>query len=347
MSVRRFAAVLSLTLLGILVLSQNAWGSDRPSSSPVVMTLSMRGALDVAADAVGIYVLKSDPYPGDSSGVGWQLDFLSTKTWQVLRSASGDAAPQGLALGFHSVWVLTGYGAKPGGLGSGVNRLDASTLENQSRIPITTNATVNIVGSKNSVWLLGPTELDRIDPTTNSIATAKTFPHLFAQGLMAVSDDVSFGSLTYPKFETVGPVLVSVTTYRDTDLRLMARQVVARFPSGAGDPPHMDLAARSGRKFYVGLSSTRLGESLLVDDFGHILGPNKAAGGTVTASSTGVVWAAKGIPPVATNKSVIQRIGDGGSVERTVATIPGPVESMAAFGSLLAVITPTQLEVLR
>lgn len=347
MSVRRFAAVLSLALLGCLVLPQNTWGSDPPWSSSVVMTIDMRGALDVAAGAVGLYVLRSDPYPGDSSDVGWQLDLVSTKTWQVLRSASGDAAPQGLALGFNSVWVLTGYGAKPGGLGSGVNRLDASTLENQSRIPITTNATVNIAVSKNSVWLLGPTELDRIDPAANSITTAKTFPHLFAQGLMTVSDDVSFGSLAYPKFETVGPVLVSVTTYRDTDLRLMAHQVVARFPSGAGDPPHMDLAARSGHKFYMGLWSTRLGESLLVDDFGRILGPNKAAGGSVAVSGTGVVWAAKGIPPVATNKSVIQRIGARGSVERTVATLPGPVESMTAFGSLLAVVTPTQIEVLR
>jgi hypothetical protein len=311
------------------------------------MTLGMSGALDVAADAVGVYVLRSDPYPGDSSGVGWQLDLFSTKTWQVLRSASGDAAPHGLALGFNSVWVLTGGGAKPGGLGSGVNRLDAATLENQSRIPITTNAGVSIAASTNSIWLLGPTELDRIDPTTNLVVTAKTFPALFMQGLMTASDDVYVGSLTYPKFETVGPVLVSVSTYRDTDLKLVAHQVVARFPSGAGDPPYMDLAERSRHKFYLGLSSNRLGQSLLVDDSGHVLGPNKAAGGTVAVSGTGVVWAAKGIPPVATKKSLIQRIDDKGSVKRTLATVPGPVESMATFGSLLAVLTPTELEILR
>lgn len=307
----------------------------------------MTGARAVAANAKGVYVLRSATYPSDPSGVGWQLDLIDPKTWQVLRSSTGDAAPQGLALGFNSAWVLTGEGAKPGGLGSGVNRLDDSTLENQSRIPITTTASVSIAVSNRSVWLLGPEELDRIDPTTNAITEAKIFPGLFAEGLTTESSYVSLGSLTYPRFETSGPILVSVATYRDTDLKRVARHVIARFPSGAGSAPDINLAARSSHDIYVGMSSTRLGQSLVVEHGGRISAPNKAAGGTVAVSNTGIMWAAKGIPSVATKRTFIQRMRANGAVERTVATIPGPVESMVAYGPLLVVISPNQLEVLR
>jgi hypothetical protein len=307
----------------------------------------LSGVRDVAASAAGVYVLRTVPYPGDTSGAGWQVDLLSTRTWQIMRSAAGDAAPYGLALGFGSVWVLTGPGAKPGGLGSGVNRLDASTLEGQARVVIPSDAGVSIGVSDTSVWLLGPTELDRIDPVTDAITRAKAFPNLFAEGLATVSHEVLVGSLTYPAFETSGPVVVSITTFRDTDVKALSRQVVARFPSGAGDPPALDLAAETSREVYVGFASVRLGESLAVSDDGRVFGPDRVAGGVVAVSDTGIAWAAKLIPPVAARMTSIQRIGALGSTIRTVATVPGPAESISAFGPLLYVADPAGLEVLR
>jgi len=97
---------------------------------------------------------------------------------------------------------------------------------------------------------------------------------------------------------------------------------------------------------YVGLSRLT-GESLTVDDHGHVLGPNKAAGGTVALSDTGIAWAAKYLPPVAARATAIQLISQTGRVTRTVAVLPGAVQSIFALGSLLYVAIPTALVVLR
>jgi len=245
------------------------------------------------------------------------------------------------------VWVLTGYGAKPGGLGPGVNRLDASTLAEQSRIPIGTNATVSIGTTDTSVWLLGPTELDRIDPRTDVITTAKTFPHLFAEALATVPHDVLVGCLKYPGFEKLGPVLVSVTTFPDTDVQRGSTRVIAKYPSRRGDAPAMDLAGTSSHEIYIGLFSVNLGEALVVDRDGHVLRPDKEAGDRVAVSDTGIAWAAKDIPPVAATRSTLQRISDTGGIERVVTNIRGPVWGMAASGSLLYVATNHQLVVVR
>jgi hypothetical protein len=97
----------------------------------------------------------------------------------------------------------------------------------------------------------------------------------------------------------------------------------------------------------VGFASVRLGESLALSERGRVLGPNRVAGGVVAVSNTGVAWAAKLIPPVATRMTSIQRISALGLTIRTVATVPGPAESISAFGSLLYVADPAGLEVLR
>jgi hypothetical protein len=348
-SIRRILNALGLvSLLGVSLLAMPGdGGASLPAASPVVMTLKLSGVRDIAANAKGVYVLRSVPYPGDASGAGWEVDLLSTKTWQVLQSASGDAAPQGLVLGFSSVWVLTGYGAKPGGLGAGVNRLGASTLANLARISIGTHTGISVSISDTSVWLLGPTELDRIDPTTNAIAATKSFPNLYAEGIVGMGHDVLVGSLRYPGFEHSGPVPVSLSEYSETNLKLVSHRVIARYPSGAGDPPAIDLATTSSHEIYIGLSSNALGQSLAVESHGRVFGPNKRAGGTVSVSDTGVAWAAKYVPPVAAKMTLVQQIGQRGEVERNVASLPGAVEAMAGLGSLLVVATPSQVEVLR
>jgi len=317
-------------------------------SVAVVATRDLRGTVSLAAGDEGVYVLRAAPFPGDASGAGWELDLLSTTTWEILRSASGDATPYGLALGFHSAWVLTGFGAMPGGAGPGVDRLDATSLRSLARIPLSPVAPDHIGVSDDGVWLLGPTELDRIDPATDGVSKASVFPNLFAEALATTPHDVLVGSVRYPGFERSGRVVVSVRAFRGTDLKLESREVIARFPGGAGDPPSaMDLAVRNADEVYVGLSSTRLGEELLVDDHGRVLGPNKAAGGLVTVSDTGIAWAAKLVPTVAAKTTVIERVSVRGAVERTVAAVPGPNLCLAAVGSTLIVAGSSQLAVLR
>jgi hypothetical protein len=345
---RTLSATSAVTVLCACLLAMPGdGGASLSPASPLVTTLSLSGVRDVAANAAGVYVLRSASYPGDTSGAGWEVDLLNTENWQVLRSASGDAAPQGLVLGFGSVWVLTGEGAKPGGLGPGVDRLDASTLDHLSRIAIGPHTGVSLGASDTSIWVLGPTELDRIDPSTNAVAGTITFPNIYAEGLVGDGHDVFVGSLRYPAFEHPGPVLVSLSTFSDKDMKLVSQRVIARFPSGPGDPPDIDLATTGTRPVYIGFSSSALGQSLAVDIHGHVSGPNKVAGGTVAVSDSGEVWAAKFVPPVAAKTSYIERIGRTGGVERTVASLSGAVDAMATLGQLLVVATPNQVEILR
>lgn len=155
----------------------------KPTRITVVARLPFTDVLSLISGPMGLYLLRRSPFPGDPSGAGYQVDLVDPSSGDILASAEGDACPQAFVNAFGSLWVLTSNCAMPGGLGVGVDRLDANTLDHEARItsPAGLAFAASIGATASTVWVLqtgsvyGPEGLMGIDPATNSVTRTKTF----------------------------------------------------------------------------------------------------------------------------------------------------------------------------
>lgn len=312
----------------------------------LVRTLPVTNAVAIASGPSGLYALTAKAYPGDASGNGWKLFLIDVSSGRILRSATGDAAPFGLAVGFGSVWVLTGVGAMPGGLGPGVSRLQWSTLASQARIGLGTSTVGSIGVTSSWVWLLGPSEVSRINPADDSMKRVVAFPGSeYAQALLTTASSVYVGSISYPtKTDKASKVLLN--RLDASDPRRSRRLTITTVSSKRGAVPAMDIAVSLNGTVFVGLSSVRNGESLIVVIRGRVYRRESALGGRVAASGGGSIWSIRNVPATAAKKVIIQRLNPVGSVRSTAAQLAAPVSSVDAMGSLLYCGTRAGIEVI-
>ncbi len=161
----------------------------------LVGRFALSGVTDVVPSPDGLYVLRQAAFPGDPSDTGWEVDLVNPTTRHILETASGDAAPMSLVVAFGSVWVSTSSGAMPGGLGPGIDRLDATTLAHQARLNIA--PLMAVAATSSTLWILegGDTpQLEALDPATDAISQTKRFaPNDLVEGLTATADRVVVG----------------------------------------------------------------------------------------------------------------------------------------------------------
>ncbi len=307
------------------------WGRTNASTRiALVGQFALSNVVDVVPGAPGLYVLRGAPFPGDPSGNGWEVDLVSPTSGRILESASGDAAPMSLVLAFGSVWVSTGSGARAGGLGPGIDRLDAMTLTHEARMYIAPQDVMAIAATSSSLWVLeggDHPKLEAIDPATDAIAQTKTFAENdLVEGLTATADRVI---VSYEPFGSP-PRLTArtdVTWIDASSLRVRSSAVVARTPATAGSAQGAySLAATNDTTVYVGLESARTGPSLVVLRGHSVLRSRRGTGELVTASRDGEVWAAaiqrqKSGP----DTSDLQRINANGTVSSQRSGLPALV----------------------
>lgn len=311
----------------------------------LVRRFALSDVTDVVRGARGLYVLRGAPFPDDASGNGWEVDLLDPTTGRILETASGDAAPMSLILAFGAVWVSTGFGAMPGGSGSGVDRLDAMTLAHQARVNIHPQDVMAMAATSSALWLLagGDTpQLEALDPETDAITRTKTLPgNDLLEGLTATADRiiVSYEPFGSPPRRTAR---TCVTWIDASSLKARSSAVVARAPAAAGAARGAySLAATNDTTVYVGLESTLTGSSLVVLRGDNVVGPRQGAGDLVTASRSGEVWAAaihkhKGTP----DTSDLERIASNGTVSSRLSGLPVLV-SLSGIGDDLYAGTAT------
>ena len=302
-------------------------GRHAPTRISLIGTFALSNVTDVVPGALGLYVLRGAPFPGDASGDGWEVDLISPTSGRILESVSGDAAPTSLVLAFGSVWVSTGSGAMAGGLGPGIDRLDAMTLTHEARMNIAPRDVMSIAATSSSLWILeggDHPKLEAIDPATDAIAQTKTFAENdLVEGLTATADRVI---VSYEPFGS--PPRLTARTYVTwidaSSLRVRSSAVVARTPATAGSAQGAySLAATNDTTVYVGLEGARTGPSLVVLRGRSVLRSRRGTGDLVTASRDGEVWAAaiqrqKGGP----DTSDLQRIAGNGTVSSQRSGLP-------------------------
>ena len=236
------------------------------------------------------------PFPGDPSGNGWEVDLVSPTSGRILESASGDAAPMSLVLAFGSVWVSTGSGARAGGLGPGIDRLDAMTLTHQARMNIAPQDVMAIAATSSSLWFWRVATIRSsrrsIQRPTRSLRPRRSPENDLVEGLTATADRVI---VSYEPFGSP-PRLTArtdVTWIDASSLRVRSSAVVARTAATAGSAQGAySLAATNDTTVYVGLESARTGPSLVVLCGHSVVRSRRGTGDLVTASRDGEVWAA-------------------------------------------------------
>ena len=300
---------------------------------------ALSNVTDVVPGAEGLYVLRRVPFPRDASGNGWEVDLVNPTTRQIVETASGDAAPISMVVAFASVWVSTGSGAMPGGLGSGIDRLDAARLTHQTRMNIAPQDVMGIAPTASSLWILagGDTaQLEALDPATNAITQTKTFAaNDLVEGLATTPDRVlvSYEPFGSPPQQTARTY---VTWIDASSLKTLSSAVVTRTSAAAGAAQGAySLAATNDTTVYVGLLSARTGSSLVVLRGHHVVGPRGGVGDLVTASSDGEVWAAAIYRHEGSaDTGDIERIASNGTVNSKLSGLPGIV-SISAVGHKL------------
>ncbi len=317
-------------------LAQGAGRNLGPSHISLVGQFAQQDVTDVVPGTRGLYVLRGVPFPGDASGNGWEVDLINQTTGRILETASGDAAPMSLLLAFGSVWVSTGSGATPGGLGSGIDRLDATTLTHQARMNIAPQDVMAMAATSAALWILagGDTpQLEAIDPATNAITRTRTFAENdLVEGLTATTDRVvvSYEPFGSPPRRTAR---TCVTWIDASSLEVRSSTVVARTLATAGAAQDAySLAAVNDSTVYVGLESARGGPSLAVLRGRDVVGPRRGVGDLVTASRDGEVWAAAIVRGKGgADTSDLERIASNGTAISQRSGLPAIV-SMSGIG---------------
>ena len=339
----RLAIVFGLVVLafgGTVDNSAPAQGADRALDSAhvtLVTRFALNGVADVASGADGLYVLRQAAFPGDPSDAGWELDLLNPTTGRIIGTATGDAAPVSLIVAFGSVWVSTGSGAKPGGLGPGIDRLDATTLTHQDRLNIA--PLMAIAATSSTLWILeggDKPQLEALDPATDAITHTKKFvANDLVEALTATTDRVIVG---YEPFGSPprNAARTNVMWIDPSSLKTLSNIVVARTSSAAGAAEDTySLAATSDSTLYVGLESARTGSSLVVLRKDHVVGPRRAVGNLVTASPDGTVWASAIYRhKKSADTSDLVRIATNGTVTSQLNGLPDLV-SISGVGHVL------------
>ena len=331
--------------------AQGAARNLDPTHISLVGQFALHDVTDAVPGAQGLFVLRGVAFPGDASGNGWEVDLINPTTGGILGTASGDAAPMSLLLAFGSVWVSTGAGARPGGLGSGIDRLNATTLAHQARLNIAPQDVMAMAATSSALWILagGDTpQLEALDPATNAITRTKPFAgnDLF-EGLTATADRVvvSYEPFGSPFRQTAR---TCVTWIDASSLKVRSSTVVARTAATAGAAQGAySLAAVNDRTVYVGLESARSGPSLAVLRGHDVVGPRRGVGDLVTASRDGEVWATaidrqKG----STDTSDLERIASSGTAVSQRSGLP-TIVSISGIGHFLYAGTSVGVLVLK
>jgi hypothetical protein len=295
--------------------------SDTAPGIVVQRRLSWSDVAGVARASNGLYVLRGTPFPGDATGQGWQVDLIDPESGAILRhSAIGDATPMTMVVAFGSLWVLTGPGAMPGGLGSGVDRLDAVTLAHQERIAFPSGAD-GIGATASTVWVLQTDRLAGIDPATNSVT--RTFRWSASEDVESLSTTpdriVIAGMTNKPTLRTPDRSLqISLTWIDDATLKVVSTIAVTRSSDALATPPSLDVAAVNDTTAFLGLFSVRNGDSLAVVRGHTIIGPRKGVGGTAVVSSGESAWAIDNVPApkgaVTAYVSEVQTLSSDGAI---------------------------------
>ena len=191
---------------------------------------------------------------------------------------------------------VDGYRREPGGLGSGIDRLNATTLTHQARLNIAPQDVMAMAATSSALWILagGDTpQLEALDPATNAITRTKTFAgNDLLEGLTATADRivVSYEPFGSPPRRTAR---TCVTWIDASSLKVRSSTVVARTPATAGaaqgayslaavNDTHRLRWPRKRPKWPIPRRAPRP----------RVVGPRRGVGDLVTASRDGEVWAA-------------------------------------------------------
>jgi hypothetical protein len=249
------------------------------------------------------------------------VDLIDPDTGAILRqSAIGDATPVTMVAAFGSLWILTSPGAMPGGLGSGVDRLDAMTLAHQERIAFPTGAD-GIDATASTVWVLQPERLVGIDPATNSVTRIVALSAREDVESLSTTPDriVIAGTTNSPTRRTPNrPLQITLTWIDDATLKVVSTIGVTRNSDARATPPTLDVAAVNDTTAFLGLFSVRDGDSLAVVRGRTIIGPRRGLGGTVVVSSGDAGWAVDDVPApkgaATAYVSEVQRLNADGAI---------------------------------
>jgi hypothetical protein len=287
----------------------------------VLRQLGLSDVADVARASNGLFVLRGMPFPGDPTGEGWQVDLVDPESGAILRqSAIGDANPVTMVVAFGSLWVLTSPGAMPGGLGYGIDRLDAMTLAHEERITLPSGAD-GIGATASTLWVLQSDRLAGIDPATNSVTrTVRLSAGEDVESLSTTPDRVVIAGMTNRPNRSAPnrPLQISLTWINDATLRVVSTVAVTRSSAARATPPTLEVAALNDTTAFLGLFSLRNGDSLAVIRGRTIIGPRLGVGGAVVVSSDDSVWAIDNVPApkgaATAYVSEVQRLSSDGTV---------------------------------
>jgi hypothetical protein len=283
-------------------------GHTAPSPTPTITAaagivvqrrLSFSDVAGVARATDGLYVLRGTPFPGDATGEGWQVDLIDPESGAVLRqSAIGDASPVSMVVAFGSLWVLTSPGAMPGGLGYGIDRLDAMTLAHQERITLSSGAD-GMGATASTLWVLQSDRLAGIDPATNLVTRTVRFnASEDVESLSTTPNRVVIASMTNRPSRRAPnrPLQILLTWIDDATLKVVSTVAVTRSSAARATPPTLDVAALNDNTAFLGLFSVRNGDSLAVVRGHTVIGRRQGVGGTVVVSPDDSIWAIDNVP---------------------------------------------------
>lgn len=290
----------------------------------VVRRLPLAGVRAVVPTTRRLYVLRSVPYPGDPSGNGWQLDLVDPSSGWVLRSIAGDAAPVAMVRAFGSLWVLTGAGAKPGGLGPGIDRIDPTDLTDVARVGLPRLDPFLVAASGSTLWLASGDEVGAFDPRTDRLAQTVPLGSRFLIGAVAAAGSrvVVAGNL-FPASEKGRQEQVALLWLDATTGRVVSRLVLAGAFSTSTYEPVSVAPTRAGT-LLLGLTGagpsrgdTAFRQALAVLRGRRVRGPYRHVGADIVVSPNGQAWADHATGPTTTHGVEVQRLGASGRVGAT------------------------------
>lgn len=309
-----------------------------------VRRLPITAVVTVVSGARGLYVLRRAPYPGDPSGNGWEVELVDPDSGQVLGSVAGDAAPVAMVSAFGSLWVLTGAGAMPGGLGPGLDRIDPLTLRRQATIPLPHLAPYFVAASRSTLWLASANEVAAFDPCTDTVRKTVDLGSSYLVGALAsIGGEAVVAGDLFPAPGSGGSEKVTVVWLDADTLRVASRVTLGH---GFADDQPSSIAPTSTRTLLLGLfRPTPYADSAAVLHGDTALGPRRGVGADVLAAD-GNVWAAYATGPTSTHGIEIQRLSSSGEVGATLK-LPAGVTVRAASGPDLFASTGRSLVELR
>jgi hypothetical protein len=326
----------------------SARSTDHVAPIRLIGRFPLSDVVALTSGAWGLYVLRYAPYPGDDTGAGWVVDLVNPDSGRILASADGDACGRGLVSAFGSLWVLTSACAMPGGLGNGVDRLNAATLAYVNRFTMPFAFAIGATASMLWVFMDGDTQkVVGVDPTSDAITRTKelALPHDVAQSMSTTPDRIVIGYAHTT--QQAGEQTSHLMWIDSATLRVLSDVAVTRTAkSGDATSNIYAVDAVTSTKAYVGLFGAHFQESLAVVRGHDVRDLHRGVGDLVSVSADGAVWAVETIHGGKGGvTSCIERVAANGTVSGRL-TVPSYVEPIAAIGLEAYAATPTELLVL-